>query len=208
MNFKRFINDIEYNALVPLFVQKYTEMSVKQAKENFDWFISKIPERIVYLRNRCALDLQISTSLLDISAESLIPIWEWFIYIARIEKTPNDEVETMKKTYAHLGDSFINYEKFTVNTEFIIRDIGMYLGQVFITHHSIINWSFYTKPKNHFVNRPILVGFEDKKYNPPYKTVFDPIGMTRGEAISLFDNTAHKKGLYDLYAKWAEYTPK
>ncbi len=51
------------------------------------------------------------------------------------------------------------YEKrrFSLITAYIMRDIGMHLGEVFVKNYSNISWGFYTKPKSDFfVNQPVF----------------------------------------------------
>ena len=207
MSWSRFISDIKYDLLVPPLGLDFVKMTPKQSKENFDWFMQKITERTMYLINRCSKDIKASPDELKFSPETLKIIWRWFLKTARMEKTPNDELEQMKKQFAHLGESFINKEKFTVVTEYIIRDIGMYLGQVFTVNYKNIYWDYYTKPKNDFfVNRPQLFGFVDNNYNPPFKPTFEPIHMTGVQAAKLFDNTHKETDLYDIFMKWKEWT--
>ena len=72
---KKGIYDVPYDLAVPPFGFDYYHMTTKQAKDNYQWFISIIPSRMAYFRNRCAFDLKVSADSLDYSAESLIPIW-------------------------------------------------------------------------------------------------------------------------------------
>lgn len=207
-NWKRFINDISYEILVPPLGLNFRSMNSKQAKENFDWFISKLPERTQYLGDRCIKDMKISSEKLDLVPNSLIILWKWFLETARIEKTPDDIVFQMKKNYGHLGESFINYNQFTVSTQFILRDIGMFLGEIFTHNFEVIHWDYYTKPKNDiFVNQPLLVGFVDCQYHPPFKLPFQPIHMAEVQASKIFDKTAKETDLYEIYYKWIKYIP-
>lgn len=183
-------------------------MTPKQAGENFEWFISKIPERTEYLANHCAQDLNISGIELNFSPELLKILWRWFLHTARIEKTPKDEVAEMEKRFGHLGESFINREQFTVATRYILRDIGIYLGEVFTKNYNSITWNYYTKPKRDmYVNQPQLFGFIDTEYDPPFKPTFQPIHMTEVQAANLFDKTHKETDLYDIFMKWVKFVP-
>jgi len=209
MSRKNFDQDIDYEVLVPPFGLDFYSMTPKQAEENFHWYIQKIPERTEYLRSQCAKDLAISINEVDFSPKSLKLIWRWFLKLARIEKTTKDEIEQMRKTFSRFGESFINKERLSVITEYIIRDIGMYLGELYVRNYPSIRWSFYTKPKrDFFVNRPLLIGFIDNNYNPPFKATFEPIHMAGVQAANLLDKTQKETDLYNIFMKWVEYVPQ
>ena len=157
MNIKRFLSDIQYDLLIPPLGLDFYHMTPQQGKENFEWFMSKIPERMNYFRKRCAEDLHIPVDYFDYSGSSLISVWKWFLKTARIEKTPKRELEQMQKAAQLLGPSYVNKEQFSVSTQFILRDIGMYLGQAYVVHYRSLYWTFYTKPRNDInVNQPVL----------------------------------------------------
>ena len=106
-------------------------MSKKTAKEAFDWYVAAIPGRMDYFRSRCAHDLKIPVETLDYSAESLIPVWRWFLKTARTEKTPKEELAWMQEGAKIFGESFVVRRVLTVATQFIVRDISMYIGECF-----------------------------------------------------------------------------
>ena len=205
---KRFIKDIDYDILVPPFGLDCYGFDQKQAEGNFNWYIEKIPERIEYLKKRCAQDIGIATEEITLSPESLILIWRWFLNTALIEKTPKKQLCIMRKIFSKQGEDFVSKDKLSVVTEFIVRDIGMFVGEVFVRNYPDIEWSFYTEPENDFfVNCPLLIGFEDDKYSPPYKLVFEPIHMVGVQASKLLDKTQKETDLYDIFMKWTEHIP-
>ena len=207
--FLRFLRDIKYELCVSPLGIDFMEMSPEEAKANFEWFIEKIPERIHYLTQRCAYDLKVSPSVFDLSPNSLIYIWRWFLQTARIEKTPKEELEIMRKQFGHLGESFINKEKLSVSTEFILQDIGMYFGEMFVRNYNSIQWSYRTKPKRYiFVNQPILIGFVDTNYDPPFHDRFAPVHMVGVQAMNMFDKTQNEKDLYNLFMRILRTVPK
>ena len=205
----KFVKDIKYDLLIPPLGLECSKMTPKQAKENFNWFISKIPERMEYFRKRCSSDMNIDIEKLDFSTQSFLHVWTWFLKTAQVEKTPKNEVEKMKVKYAQFGDTWIEYERFSVATEYILRDIAMYLGQAFLHLGDFITWSYVTKPKNLIhVNSPILVGFVDNRYDPPFRPQFDPIGAVRGQALKLLSKEVKETDLLDIFTKWTEYIPR
>lgn len=206
---KRFRSDVQYDLLVPPLGLDFYKMSPKQAKENFNWYMSKIPERMVYLRNRCAKDLKIPLGMLDYSPESLIIIWRWFLSVALLEKTPKVELDKMIEASEIFGESYINREQFTVATQFIMRDIGMYIGQVFVTNNAQLSWSFYVKPKNEInANQPVMVGFYYKDQNTEGEVKINPMNFVLGAAANIFNYKQNEKDVYDQYMKWIRWVPQ
>ena len=47
---------------------------------------------------------------------------------------------------------FANKRQLTLETEYIIRDIGMYLGETFRKNLPCIFWTYYTKPTRDFLS--------------------------------------------------------
>lgn len=208
-NYIRFLKDIKYDIAVSPWGFNYEEMTPTQAKSSFEWFMSTIPERISYFCNRCASELDISLDSMNFSSDSLVFAWKWFLKIARIEKTPKNEIKEMKEKYAQFGESWISYTRFSVVTEYIIRDVGIYLGETFCRNMKKVYWGYKVKPKRDIrVNRPILFGFLDTRYNPPFSMELDPIRSVRGLALHLLDHEADVLDLKKLYCKWEEKTEK
>ena len=205
----RYIQDVKYDLLVPPLGLDFYNMTPKQAGENFEWFISKIPERMEYFRNRCSRDLKISFEELNYSADSLMPVWRWFLQVARIEKTPQEELEKMEEASKVFGDSFINWEQFTISTRFIMRDIGMYVGQCYVLKYPQLHWHYYTKPKNDImVKQPLIAGFRARDKEKESDVFFQPIHMVEVQAAKLFSKAQKETDLYDIFIKWMEYIPR
>jgi len=210
-NLLRFKKDVQYDLLVPPLGFDFASMTPKQTRENFEWFISKIPERMDYFRNRCASDLNIPMEILDYSPDSLIPVWRWFLKIARIEKTPKDEVAEMERKVGHLGEHWIIRERLTVVSQFILRDIGMYLGETFIKTYISIHWDFFMKPKNEVsAKRPVLFGFvyvDPKDKSQSTSMPFDPIGILDYEGHKIVSKTQKETDLLDVFLERTKFVP-
>lgn len=201
--------DIEYQILVPLMGLNFIKMTPAQAQENFDWFLSKIPERMEYLRQRCATDLKISESDLDFSPESLKLVWRWFIDIARIVPTQPEELKRLEAGAKIFGASFINKYQFSVASQFIMRDIGMYLGEVFVRNYPQLYWSYYTKPKNvQGVNEPLVFGFVvPTEGNIGGAFQFNPMVGPRIQGSRLLTGTQDEQDLLNVFWTWEKYIP-
>jgi len=161
-----------------------------EAEDFFKWYIDKIPDRIRYLSEKCAGDLGINKDEISFSPESLIIVWKWFLNVADTEKTE------------------LNGLQLDLQTEYIVRDIGMFLGEMFNTNYKCINWSFFKSPKtDFFVNKPLLIGFKDNSVSPPFDAVFEPIHMVRVQACKILNNQQADNDLLNLYLGWAKKSP-
>lgn len=203
--------DIEYEMDFPPMGMDYHSWDKRTADLYFKWFMEQIPIRTEYLRRRVAADLKIDISLLDFTPESLILVWEWYMKIAIIEKTPKKEIQKMKQSplYALVGESCVNTEQLSLNSLIIQRDIGMYLAQVMLKESPTLKWTYEhdapsKKVKNVFNNRPALTGFVGE--NHPY--TFEPIHMVGVQGVNILEGDGKKRDLYELYVLYSQWLEK
>lgn len=193
---------LTYDLLIPPLKKPFEEFSKEEAQNYFDWYIGKIPERINYLRTYSGLQL-------DLSPESLITIWAWFLKNAKIEKAPKIRLyelkRQLKRVPADIANTVIteNTHQLSLQAEYMVRDIAMYFGEVCVVNNEPIYWGYHTDTKkDSFANRPILRGFLDKDFSPPYKAEFDAEFWVRCAASSLLDGDISENELKVLYDKW------
>lgn len=207
----------EYKPLIPPIDKPFIDMSKAEAQAYFDWYISHVDERAEYLKTKVAEKLQIPLNKLDYSLESLKLIWKWFLGVAEISRISKKEIQHLKKSLKDYPQSFIDsmigdsHEGLSIFTQFVLRDIGMYVGKVFTTNYPSIKWTFKTTPKNYIsVNEPLLVGFVDSNpsYPKPFYPDLEPIGFAEGCAVKLISKTEHENDLYDICNKWIQWIPK
>lgn len=194
---------ITYDILIPELGKSIFQLNKEEAGAYFRWYMEKVPERVSYVSRVCAKELHISVEKLDCSPESLLLLWKWFRRRARTEHVrPTKEEKQHKKWPNHV---LTNTRQMSLETEYIIRDIGMYLGETFRKNMPQIYWTYYTKPKRDFFqNHPLLKGFIDRSFGHPCEVCFEPIHMTRVQASRLLDRTSKNADLFDLYHLWAE----
>lgn len=192
---------LSYNILIPPINKSFSDFKESEAESYFRWFIDQIKPRIEYLKNYSGVNL-------DYSVESLVNIWGWFLKKARIEKTPRAKIRELKRQLKNkpkeIADEILNEQssQFSLETEYIIRDIAMYFGEVYVKNNASIAWGYHTDSKaDSFANMPILVGFEDRDFTPPFRTHVEPVFMLRGVASNLFDRTYKKEDLLNFYNK-------
>lgn len=207
-DYGRFLNDVQYDLLIPPDGINYRGMTPGVAKRSFQWFVSKIPERMAYFRSRCAHDLKIPINRLDYSEESLLLVWKWFLRTARTEKTPEDLLAPMIEGAKIFGDSFINWRQRTPVTRFIERDIAMYVGECFLAQSSKLYWSYTKKPKsNVMLHQPAIEGLGEFYNGKFYPQLFAPIHMVGVQAAKILSNEQNEQDLYRVFQTWKKYIP-
>ncbi|MDG0790939.1 hypothetical protein OMP38_08725 [Cohnella ginsengisoli] len=81
-----------YPMMIPPFkIVEFSELTKKQAKEHFDWFVNEIPTRINILMGAIEFSGMKNIERFDKSPESLIILWEWLK--KRIKTVPISEEE-------------------------------------------------------------------------------------------------------------------
>ena len=182
-----------YDICIPPLTKNIYELTHAEAEAYFSWYLTVLPQRIDYLSKTCAGQLKCNRSELDLSQESLKILWRWFLRVIKTEEAPQDADPRPRK-------------QLTLQTEYILRDLGMYLGETFVTNHKSLHWGYYEDPKGDvFVNRPVIMGFEDRKYTPPFKAAFEPIHMTRIQALKTVQKPMDENALFRLYQHWEQY---
>lgn len=132
-------------------------------------------------------------------------LWKWFRQRARTERIIRTDAEKSSKVFP--DSIWKNERQLTLETEYILRDIGMYLGETFRKHHPSIYWTYYTKPRrDFFVNHPLLKGFVDTTFGHPFEACFEPIHMAGVQASKILKNTSQDTDLLRIYNIWAEKT--
>ncbi|KWX87560.1 hypothetical protein AMQ83_12345, partial [Paenibacillus riograndensis] len=155
--------------VAPFGIIPFEIMTKKQARQHFDWFISQIPTRIEALIAHYVETLGGRKEELNLSQESLINLWKWFIQ--RIEMVPKTKEELEKDIDAVpdwlKAEVANNTLKFSELTSSLIIDVGIYFGSVFLNEMRTLEWGVIYKPKNHVdINRPVITGFKKMELNP------------------------------------------
>ncbi len=84
--------------------------------------------------------------------------------IAVIEKTPKAKIKEVKDQLKNqpkeMNEDVLNEQakQFSLETEYIIRDIAMYFGEVYVKNNTSIKWGYHTDVKlDSFANMPLLL---------------------------------------------------
>lgn len=210
-------NPTNYMPLIIPIDKPFEALSKAEAKTYFDWFIGHVDERSEYIRQKVSEGLNISIATLDFSMESLIVIWRWFLRVAELQRTPKAVLKNIRKELKANGEpkEFIEDMVRAHGTElsafsrYVIRDIGMYVGKMFVTNFQTLRWDYHTDTKkDSFANMPQVFGFVDFAYDPPFEEQFEPIHYTEMQASNLFDNSQTENDLYNMCMRWAKWIPK
>lgn len=209
-------NQRKYIPLIPPINKPFEELSKEEAKAYFDWFIGHVDERSEYIRQKVSEGLNVPINSLDFSLESLIYIWRWFLEIAELQKTPRAVLREIRRELKAAGESkeFIKdvlrerSVELSIFSRYVIRDIGMYVGKMFVSNFPSLRWDYHTNTsKDSFANMPQIFGFVNTNYNPPFEEQFEPIHYTEMQASNLFDNSQNENDLYDICMKWVQCIP-
>lgn len=193
---------LDYDIFIPPYNKEFNKMTKDEANEYFEWYKDNINNRITYLQSYSNLKL-------DYSVESLVDIWGWFLKNAEIEKTPFIRLMELRKQLKgqpkEIKKDIINEQKYqlSLQTEYIIRDIAMYFGEVYIKNNNSIYWGYHTNiHADSFANMPVLMGFEDRDFTPPFKAYFELNFEIRNVAYNIFDGDQKDTDLLDAYNRW------
>lgn len=193
-----------YGTFLPPLTKKMEQFTPKEAQDYFNWFMCNLDTRIEHLRSYTKLDL-------DYSPDSLVGLWSWFYRTAEIEKTPEEQEKGRKIALEEANWPLVPVERnmqFTLETMCIIRDIGVYLGEVLVKNHPAkLYWNYYNSKskKDPYANRPLIFGF------PPGDLPTDKTGVrcdviqgVHCQASRLLEMKGTRRDLVDFYTQWAE----
>jgi hypothetical protein len=184
----------------PFEFNNFDNLTKKQAKEYFEWYIGKIDERMNLLENYIKTTDD-SNVVFDYSVESLITVWKWYENNISFEKRPEEEYRKEVESRPYWMKEFISEEEMSVETTRFAMDVAIYFAQVFIKHNPSVHWGYFTKPKSKFsVNRPVLLGFIKGK-------VLDPRNLVVVATLKSEEEKSPYR-LYSLYPVWIKYIKK
>lgn len=206
-----------YSPLVPPIEKTYSEFTKKEADRYFDWFLSNVDERADYLVKKVSEGINIPIEKLNFTLESLIPIWKWFLSVAEIAKTSDEDLKMIEASLKGMPAPCVNHmiksfeKKLSLFSEYVLRDIAMYVSKMFISNYPCLKWRVKYTPKRYiYVNQPIIVGFIDDNpdYPKPYFPDLEPIDLVRLAALRLINGrTVSENDLYDSCKEWVGWVP-
>lgn len=183
---------MDYAIIQPPFTLKFREMSKKELKDYFEWFMACIPIRIAQLTAVVNATAGFEGWRADLSPESLDALGAWlFDHVETRSRTP-EELQALRA-----GSSFpidIPATDLTNRTFSLAMDVGMYMSQVLLQHHPTLRWS---QESEEFVDygQPVLVHFGPAPFNPVRMVVTLAYGLAAG--------SRDEYGLRQIYDIWS-----
>lgn len=201
-----------YVPLVPPFELDYDNWTSAKASEYLSWFVERVPERAEYITAFVSKEIRRPGLAKKSPKRMLRYIWRWFIKVMETEPLNEDELALLEPIRMKYGEESAMYctKRLTTRTEYIVRDIGMLFAQLLLDQSSRLTWKTVSKPKNYvFVNRPILTGFLDTRYNPAFEAETDPIHLVGVQAAkALTVRLMTDMDLVKVFDFWSACIPK
>lgn len=184
----------------PFEIKPFEKMTKKEAQLHFNWYLSDIPKRIELIKSAYLETTGENSDDLDLSPQSLVKLWTWFI--PRIETVikSEDEIEAELKDLPEWMRDEITEDKKTlsVGTLCLAMDIAIYFGETFIKNFNNLDWGFVTKPKSLvYVNSPVIIGFSSG-------IDLDPRNLIYILTLKVIDGNKNKKELLNLFNIWKD----
>jgi hypothetical protein len=191
---------MQYVMVDPPLIKSSKEMTRREAKMYFAWFVECIPERIAILEQavRSSKVPRYQNWAADLLPESLDILGEWFsenIVIA----PPSEEfkekrlksLDAIPARYRPLAE-MPEYVFVDVTYSFMI-DLGMYLGETLRKRLPDLEWQLWTKNKKDAVyHKPVLIGFQ-------HLTEYEPQSHVHVMALKLVEKRCLPSCLRELF---------
>lgn len=184
-----------YATIQPPFTLKFREMSKKELKDYFEWFLGMIPQRIIGLAAAVGETPGFETWQPDCTPASLDVLGEWFSAQVETRNRSQEELQEIKDRLVFPME--IPNEELTNRTFSLAMDIGMYISKVFLKNHPTLKWNQSFGNKKHVdYGQPVLVEFGAMAFNPVHMMV------THSYALAKKSRTG--RGLREIYDYWSK----
>jgi len=184
-----------YNVIQPPFTLKFREMSKKDLKDYYLWFLNMIPERINELANAVRETPGFEAWQPDYTPESLDILGNWLAVHVETRPRTQEEVDEFKRNAPYPID--IPAEELTNQTFSLAIDSGMYISQVFLRNHPSVRWNQEFGNKRYIdYGQPVLVDFGPSGFNP--------VRMMVTHAFGLAGKRRTGKDLREVYDIWSK----
>lgn len=166
----------------------YSELSDEEAQRRFDELTSSSPERVAWLRGEVG-------DVLDLSPESLVPLWEWFV---RREGSRSDRGGELPSWYEP-DPPELAAQRLSPATLRDVDAVALYLAEVFLHNVPGAAWGIGKLPKQlkyAHQNKPVVKLDDEQDVNP--------VGIVYGNAVRavLLGETTEPDSLLAAYRAW------
>jgi hypothetical protein len=186
------------------FTLNFSELSKRELREYFEWFMNAIPERTSHLANVVQLTAGYDDWNPAETPESLDRLGAWFAEHVTTRKRNPEEIEHIRQQMPFPID--IPDWDLALETLSLTVDIGMYLGQTFVESYPSLKWEQVLGNKKYAdYGQAVVTGFG--------RTELNPLRVVQSIACVIVDEShpSHEAGAEELkrtYRVWEEYIPK
>ena len=166
----------------------HSELSDEEAQLRFDELTSSSPERIAWLRGELG-------DVLDLTPESLVPLWEWFV---RREGSRSDRGGELPSWYEPDPPELAS-QRLSPATLRDVDAMALYFAEVLLQNVPGAAWGIGKLPKRMkyaHQNKPVVKLDDDQDVNP--------VGIVYGNAVrvALMGETTEPDTLLAVYRAW------
>ncbi|QSE99207.1 hypothetical protein [Fulvivirga lutea] len=179
----------------------FDEMTPKEGRITFEWFIGIIPERMAILENEIHQDYP--TWRADYTRESLFNLGKWVKSHVKMRKFEEHEKENMirERGMTKFQADLIREmdEKLSPGSERIRFDAGIYLGETLKKNIEHLEWQYEKRKRMASKGSPILA----LKKNSPIK--YHPmivLQISRTTTIGLAEGDTKDDQFVYIYDRW------
>ena len=175
------------------FVLNFREMSHKEAKEYFDWFVRQIPARMEMLQRATN-----TNNMLEFSPQILVLLGEFLNKNVQLRVLTDAEISQEQAKLPAWFQDFMPDKVLSDQTISLCVDIGIVLGEMLISAHHRLKWDFHHNRKNDVnYQQPILVGFR-------HKIELNPVRLVTIVAYKVADGESSENELLKLFNTWSK----
>jgi hypothetical protein len=175
---------------------RFKEMSTAEAKEFLSRYLGETERNLDLLwSDLSAGSARWSSSLLDFTPESLVPVWEFFLDRFQTEDKTEAEIEAMPEWVRNSAPRV----KFSSDTRRRIIWISFYFAEVVLRNIPKVKWGIGRSGQ--FKNQPVILGF---------RHVFDlsPLTLVEEKAWGVVQGKSSADALLRAYQFWAAKAPR
>ena len=188
---------MNYPYIVPPFeVKDFEEMSPKEARVHFDWFVGIIPDRMRLLEARILESFGDGGFELDYTKDSLLKVWTWYQKNVQIEEKSEEELAREKSLANEITVSYIEAKKITPVWMAVALDISTYFAECMVKNNPSLKWDVVTKPKSFaYVNKPVVVGYK-------YNMALDASNIILVQTKKIIEENTSQDALVVIFENW------
>jgi hypothetical protein len=173
----------------------FQKMTKEQAIVFLEWFIGKIPERILILSEFIRSFDKFNLWEGDLSSNSLDSLGVWMCENIKPRKRTFEEVQSIKLLSPKLFEVVPIINDITPESYSYNFDVGMYFGQSLIYNNSKLFWAMVYKPKNNTDLHQPLITMNNKVF-------LNPIRIISNYSFGIVDKAQGPDKLRESYDLW------